>query len=180
MEKRHNLRNQALLSSVTPSEGGGLTIKARLKRWGVMNLNREVYEEGAYDAFIKDYYERGALNMPLTVQHGSRVEDIVGKVLSLEKDTEGMTVTAEVMDGLPMSETVKKLIADGILQGVSDEGFADDFDYTEKDGYTIRRASMLAVSLVTTPAEMIAKVAVKSAIRTKGFSNQGRLRRRKS
>lgn len=175
------MRNQALLTVADQGDSGGLTVTARLKVWSKRNLNAETYEPTAYDEFITDYYGRGDLNMPLTLMHGQRVEDIIGKVTTIEKDEEGLTVTAQVMDGLPMSETVKTLISAGVLQGMSDEGYADDFDYDEKDGFRIRKAAMLAISLVTTPAESLAKVSVANAIKMTGFTpeGEGRLRRRK-
>lgn len=178
-QKRH-IRNSALFAISDEPTEGGMVVTARLKVWGKQNLNNETYEPTAYDDFIKNYYERGGLNMPLTVQHGNRVEDIIGRILAIDKDEEGLTVKAQIMDGLPMSETVKALIKAGVLQGMSDEGFADDYDYTAEEGFRIKHAAMLAVSLVATPAEAVAKISINNAINVSGFGGSGRLRRRKN
>lgn len=165
---------------------GGMVIEAQLKVWDKANYNGEVYLKDSYDEFIKDYYADHQLNMPLTVQHGQRVEDIIGKILSLDKTEEGLVVKAQILDGLPNTETVKTLVKAGVLQGLSDEGYATDYDYKD-NAWTIKSAAILAISLVATPAEAVAKVNVKNAIAMSGFNFQddlpkgvGRLRQRRN
>lgn len=178
---RRRYRNTALLSSSAETEEG-LVVTARLKRWGVRNLNGETYASDSYDGFLKDYYGRGGLNMPLTVQHGQRLEDVIGKVLELTKDEEGLTCKAVVFNDLPWSAPVRRLIEAGVLQGMSDEGYSDDYSIADDgSGLDIKKAAMLAVSLVCTPAELAAKV-VRNDIGLTGFEDEGkgRLRQRRA
>lgn len=177
---RRRYRNTALLSSSAETEEG-LVVTARLKRWGVRNLNGETYAADSYDDFLKDYYGRGGLNMPLTVQHGQRLEDVVGKVLELTKDEEGLTCKAVIFNDLPWSAPVRRLVEAGVLQGMSDEGYSDDYSFADDNGLDIKKAAMLAVSLVCTPAELAAKV-VSNAVGLQGFEDKGkgRLRRRRT
>lgn len=144
----------------------GVTITARLKRWGTANLNGEIYQSDSYDEFIASYYEAQGLNLPLTLMHGGGWQDIAGKVTAVEKDAEGLTITAVILRNLPNFDHVMALVDAGLLQGVSDEGFATDFVFNDdKEGtVTIRKACIMGVSLVTTPAEQTAKL-------TKDFQN---------
>lgn len=187
MERKTRRFRDAVIFQVadSPSEGG-LLVDARLKVWGRANLNNEIFDKNAYDDFLNQYYRKNDLNMPLTLQHGGRVEDIVGKIVSIDKDDEGLVVKAQVLEGLPMSEATKTLIANGVLQGMSDEGWSDDFEISDKGEFLIHRATILAVSLVATPAEAIAKVrTVNNSINMRGFefsnekSGRGRLRDRR-
>lgn len=180
MKSRRKYRDTALLSSSSDSEEG-LVVTARLKRWGVRNLNGETYAPSSYDDFLLDYYGRGGLNMPLTVQHGQRLEDVVGKVLELTKDEEGLTCKAVVFNDLPWSAPVRRLVEAGVLQGLSDEGYSDDYSVADDNGLDIKKAAMLAVSLVCTPAEQAAKV-VRNSVELEGFDDKGkgRLRNRRN
>lgn len=152
------------------SEEGDIKISAQLKRWGEVNQNGEIYTEEAYEQFINDYYIKGNLNVPFTLMHGWGVENIIGRVDSMKSDEKGLSMTATIF-GDCISTRVRTLIDRGVLQGVSDEGYGS-FDYDdEKHVWIARKMQLMAVSLVTIPAEVAAGIEVKNTA-FRGFERQ--------
>lgn len=121
------------------------------------NENGERYSKDALDAFIEKYYKANKLNMPLTIQHRDDIEHLAGRVLVIEVNSVGFYFVCYIPKTYAHYEQVRALIAEGVLQGLSKEGWSTrgkaywtkegDFDY-----YLIEEMEMLAVSLVTTPA----------------------------
>lgn len=122
------------------------------------NTNGERYSRECLDAFFDEYYKKRGLNMPLTIQHGNRVEDLAGRVLTIEINSQGFYFVCYIPKSLPNYATIKALISEGILQGLSKEGWATKGEcICEKEGgkflyYRVDEMEMTAVSLVTTPA----------------------------
>lgn len=121
------------------------------------NENGERYSKDALDVFIEKYYKANKLNMPLTIQHRDDIEHLAGRVLVIEVNRVGFYFVCYIPKTYAHYEQVRALISEGVLQGLSKEGWSTrgkaywtkegDFDY-----YLIEEMEMLAVSLVTTPA----------------------------
>lgn len=157
MSGRKYISDAILFQSTGKTESGDLLITAQLKKFGETNLNGEMYAADAYDDFINDYYVKNGYEIPLTLQHGQRVEDICGKLTKIEKTDDGLFIEAVVLSALPNFNIVSTLLENGILSGVSDEGLAmGDFD-SKNEVFNVKKAQILAVSIVTTPAEPLAK-----------------------
>lgn len=121
------------------------------------NENGERYTKECLDAFIEKYYIKNKLNMPLTIQHRDDLMHIAGRVLTLEVNSVGFYFVCYIPKSHPEYERIKMLVKEGVLQGLSKEGWCTkgkcfftkegDFDY-----YEVQEIEMTAVSLVTTPA----------------------------
>ncbi len=151
------------LSSITKKSDdttklNGLIVRGYEMKFGKVNGNLEKYEKGCLDDFIENYFVKNKLNMPITIQHDERQP--VGKVLLIETNSVGFYVVAYIPKGIQNYEHIKTLLANGILQGFSKEGWTDDYEYIyKKDGsfdfMKINKMSVLGVSLVTTPANAL-------------------------
>ena len=121
------------------------------------NENGERFSKDALDKFLESYYVKRKLNMPLTCMHGYRREDQIGRVLIIEVNSVGFYFVCYIPKGIDEYDDIKLKIQEGILQGLSKEGWSTkgkvfytkngDFDY-----YLVEEMEMLGVSLVTTPA----------------------------
>ena len=121
------------------------------------NENGERYSKDALDKFIERYYKANKLNMPLTVQHKSDIEHLAGRVLVIEVNSVGFYFVCYIPKTYMYYEVTKNLVKEGILQGLSKEGWSTKgkYFYTKEghfDYYLVEELEMLAVSLVTTPA----------------------------
>lgn len=121
------------------------------------NTNGERYTKDALDKFVDDYFVKRGLNMPLTVMHGWGRVDLIGRVLILEVNSVGFYFVCYIPRGVEGYDDIKLKIEEGILQGLSKEGWStrgkayfkkdDEFDY-----YLIEEMEILRVSLVDIPA----------------------------
>ena len=122
------------------------------------NENGERFSKDALDKFLESYYVKRKLNMPLTCMHGYRREDQIGRVLIIEVNLVGFYFVCYIPKGIDGYDDIKLKIQEGILQGLSKEGWSTkgkifrdpktgDFSY-----YLVEEMEMLGVSLVTTPA----------------------------
>lgn len=121
------------------------------------NTNGERYTKECLDGFFAEYYKKRGLNMPLTLMHGQRVEDLAGRVLTIEINSVGFYFVCYIARSLPNYAQIRALIKEGVLQGLSKEGWATRGKVMrDKNGeflyYLVEEMEMLAVSLVTTPA----------------------------
>lgn len=134
----------------------GMLFRGYEMKWGVRNTNGEVYEKTAFDKFIKTYFVDHELNMPCTIEHSYRVEDIVGRVLYIEVNTTGFYFVVYVPETCPRYSLVKWLAEQGLIQGFSKEGYVTDGEWNQdKDDewyIEIREMMMTRISLVCTPA----------------------------
>ena len=121
------------------------------------NENGERFSKDALDSFIESYYVKRKLNMPLTCMHGYKREDQIGRVLIVEVNSVGFYFVCYIPKGIEGYDDIKLKIQEGILQGLSKEGWSTKgkMFYT-KDGsfdyYLVEEMEILAVSMVTTPA----------------------------
>lgn len=121
------------------------------------NENGERYSKECLDEFFERYYAKNKLNMPFTIQHRDDLMHLCGRVLTVEVNPVGFYFVCYIPKTYPEYERVKMLIQEGILQGLSKEGWCTkgkcyytkegDFDY-----YLVESMEMTAMSLVTTPA----------------------------
>jgi HK97 family phage prohead protease len=148
----------------------GLIIKGYEMKWSGVNENGERYDRKAFDDFITNYFVGHGLNMPVTMQHSSDAGSLIGRVLYLETNSVGFYFVIYVPRALPVYETVKALVSEGILQGLSKEGWATAYHWDKDDVLVIDKMDLLGVSLVTTPANRLkieSAGEIKNALRAK-------------
>ena len=148
----------------------GLIIKGYEMKWSGVNENGERYDRKAFDDFINDYFVGHGLNMPVTMQHSNDASSLIGRVLYLETNSVGFYFVIYVPRALPVYETVKALVAEGILQGLSKEGWATDYHWDKDEVLVVDKMDLLGVSLVTTQANRLkieSAGEIKNALRAK-------------
>lgn len=137
----------------------GILLYAYESKFTRTNFNFERYTKEALDDFIKEYFIANGLNMPLTCQHRSDRENTIGKVLVLEVNTQGYYFVCYIPKGIFGYDDIKIKIKAGILQGLSKEGWATDYEWkknTNGDEYVeIRKFELESVSLVSLPANAL-------------------------
>lgn len=170
MKQSKTFRNEIIFTpeNVITSEIG-ITITSKFKRWNEPNLNGFVFTPDSYDKCINEYFTKGGKNIPLTLMHGKGFNDIVGKVTSLDKDSEGLTMTAVVFKEYPEYEWVKTLISERVLQGISDDGYIIKSEQRDDNTELITECFLCNISLVTIPAETAANVEIANTA-FKGFA----------
>lgn len=177
MKKSENKTySNAVIFAATEEVAEGLKITAKLKEWGVANLNGYNFSPGSYDTFISDYYVANGYHLPLTVCHGHGFADIVGEVLTLDKRDDGLYCEAIIYSDYPQFSWVKRLVEAHVLGGVSDDGYLVNYDYDKKtDTYLVSEARIMNVSLVATPAEPSASVKIENTA-FRGFTQKSKLK----
>lgn len=163
------------LETVTKRSGDdavldGLIIKGYETKFGVTNENGERYAPNCLDRFVQEYFIDHKLNMVLDVQHGWGVDDQIGRIIYLEVNTVGFYFVAYVPRSVPRYEQVKVLLKEGILQGFSKCGWAEDYEYHFKengefDYVEYKEFRLMSVSLVTMPANPIPFEAMGETVR---------------
>lgn len=137
----------------------GILLYAYESKFTRINFNFERYTKEALDDFIKEYFIANGLNMPLTCQHRSDRENTIGKVLVLEVNTQGYYFVCYIPKGIFGYDDIKIKIKAGILQGLSKEGWATDYEWkkdTNGNEYVeIRKFELESVSLVSLPANAL-------------------------
>lgn len=144
------------LSKIAQGEQGklnGLIVRGyEMKFNGGTNENGERYAEGAFSDFINRYFVEKKINIPLTLMHGRTFNDLVGRVLCCEVNSVGLYFVAYIPKGIKDYEAIKTAIKEGLIQGLSKEGWATDYDYNDKGEMIINKFDLLCVSLVDCPA----------------------------
>lgn len=135
----------------------GLLFKAYEMKWNEVNTNGEMYDQAAFDDFIENYFVGRKFNMPVTVEHSNDPQWVVGRVLYIERNSVGFYFVCYIPDTCPNYNTVKWMSEQGLLQGLSKEGYITDGEWRETengdDWYLyIKKLMMTRVSLVCTPA----------------------------
>lgn len=161
----------AVIYASTEDTADGLKIRAKLKSWGTTNLNGYNFAKNSYDDFIADYYEKFDYKLPLTLMHGHSFADIVGEVTLLDNREDGLYCEAVIFADYPQFGWLEKLVKSRILGGVSDDGFLLDYSEDAATGaILVEKAQIMNVSIVTTPAEPLAKVEEMANTAFRGFS----------
>lgn len=139
-----------------PEKLHGLIFKGYEMKWGAVNTNGELYDEGAFDNFIEDYFVQKGFNMPVTIEHSQDPEWIAGRVLYIERNSVGFYFVVYIPDTYKNYAQVKWMAEEGLLQGLSKEGFYCDCDWEQDDKgewyIQVHKLIMHRVSLVCTPA----------------------------
>ena len=144
----------------------GLIIKGYEMKFDSINENREKYDPGCFDEFIQRYFIDHELNMVVSLQHSLDVDNLCGRVLYLEINTVGCYFVVYIPRTYVKYEMVKNLLKEGILQGLSKEGYTTDYEYFySEDGsfdyIQINKMDICSVSLVAQPANGIKFEAMK-------------------
>lgn len=171
------------LSTITKKDGdteelNGLVIKGYEMKWkSTTNANGEVYDKNAFDNFIESYFVKGGFNMPVTVDHRSDIEHLAGRVLLIETNSVGFYFVVYVPKTYVNYNILRNLLREGIIQGFSKEGWAIDYDFTDK-GMVIKEMMVTAVSLVSTPAnginfERVAETAISDKLTFNKMGGEG-------
>ena len=139
-----------------PDKLQGLIFKGYEMKWGAVNTNGEMYDEKAFDKFIEDYFVQKGFNMPVTIEHSYDPQWIAGRVLYIERNSVGFYFVVYIPDTYKNYEQVKWMAEEGLLQGLSKEGFYVDCDWEQDDKgewyVQVHELIMSRVSLVCTPA----------------------------
>lgn len=137
----------------------GLIIKGYETKFGKTNENGERYDKSCLDEFIEQYYIKNKLNIPVTIQHRDDIHHLCGRVLLVEVNSVGFYFVVYVPRTYRYYADVLNAVREGILQGLSKEGYVcwedfiphrdknDDIEYWE-----IRKFRLTAMSIVATPA----------------------------
>ena len=154
------------LSTITKNAGDtqvldGLLIKGYETKFDKTNKNGERYDKGCLDKFVENYFVKNRLNMPLTIQHKDDLDHLAGRVLVLEVNGVGFYFVCYIPKTYRHYDEVKALLQEGILQGLSKEGWASEYEFHYKedgtfDYFEIKEMEIMNVSLVATPANPIA------------------------
>lgn len=153
------------LSKITRNEGDkelltGLIISGFEMKFGKINENREMFESTCIDDYMQSYFVKNKLNVPVTLLHNGNLNHLVGRVLVVETSTTGFYFTIYIPRGISGYDDIKLKIKEGILQGFSKEGWADEYEvkYT-KDGVfdyvLIKKLIFASLSIVSTPANSL-------------------------
>ena len=153
------------LSKITRNEGDkelltGLIISGFEMKFGKINENLEMFESTCIDDYMQNYFVKNKLNVPVTLLHNGDLNHLVGRVLVVETSTTGFYFTIYIPRGVTGYDDIKLKIKEGILQGFSKEGWADEYEvkYT-KDGVfdyvLIKKLIFASLSIVSTPANSL-------------------------
>ena len=153
------------LSKITRNEGDkelltGLIISGFEMKFGKINENLEMFESTCIDDYMQNYFVKNKLNVPVTLLHNGDLNHLVGRVLVVETSTTGFYFTIYIPRGVTGYDDIKLKIKEGILQGFSKEGWADEYEvkYT-KDGafdyILIKKLIFASLSIVSTPANSL-------------------------
>lgn len=145
------------LEKIIPNSGAeklnGLIIRAyEMKFSQTANENGEVYSDGAFSDFINRYFVDKKFNIPVTLMHGRSFDDLVGRVLCCEVNSVGLYFVCYLPKSTPRYEQVKLALQEGLLQGLSKEGWATDYDMEQDGTLVVNQFDLLCVSLVDLPA----------------------------
>ena len=153
------------LSTITRNEGdkellSGLIISGFEMKFGKVNENREMFEPTCIDDYMQDYFVKNKLNVPVTLLHKDDVYHLAGRVLVVQTSTTGFYFTVYIPKTFVNYELTRNLIKEGILQGFSKEGWADEYEvkYTKDGGFDyilIKKMTFIYLSIVGTPANGI-------------------------
>lgn len=169
------VRNQFLIEKIESEDKKPFIIGGYVRKFGKVNENGEQFSNDAYDEFIEKYYEKNSLHIPVDVMHGGTILGVCGKVVLLEKvKTVGVWCEIEISKNAIYFNNITGLINDGILQGLSDYGYATDYEYKYNNDGTfshciIKKQNLLRISIVDAPAEGTAKLEVMNATKFKNF-----------
>lgn len=126
------------------------------------NANGEVYERTAFDKFVTDYFVANNLNMTVDINHEGwqNYQSICGRVLYMEVNTVGLYFVVYINRDFLEYARLKWMLEQGLLQGLSKEGYATDWEYVynergEFDHEVVKEMRLLSVSLVSNPANAI-------------------------
>lgn len=137
----------------------GLIIKGYETKFGKTNENGERYDKSCLDEFIEQYYIKNKLNIPVTIQHRDDIRHLCGRVLLVEVNSVGFYFVVYVPRTYRYYADVLNAVREGILQGLSKEGYVcwEDFiPHRDKNDnieyWEIRKFRLTVMSIVATPA----------------------------
>ena len=135
----------------------GMIISGFEMKFGKVNENREMFEPTCIDDYMQDYFVKNKLNVPVTLLHCGDFFHLVGRVLVVQTSTTGFYFVVYIPKTEVLYSQIRDKIKEGILQGFSKEGWADDYEakYT-KDGafdyIIVKKMTIVNLSIVSTPA----------------------------
>lgn len=153
------LEQSAITHNPTDTEKlDGMLIYGYETKFGKTNTNGERYTKDCLDKFINEYFVENKLNIPVTIQHWGNMAALCGRVIYCEVNTTGFYFVCYIPKALPEYEGIKVRVQEGILQGLSKEGYCTDAEWMEKgdeEFWQINEMMLLGISLVATPANAV-------------------------
>lgn len=134
----------------------GLIIRGYETKFGNgTNTNCERYDAHCFDNFVDNYFVKNKLNIPVTLEHNR--DKLIGRVLCMEVNSVGFYFVVYIPKKIKAYDDIKTMIEEGLLQGLSKEGWAVDYEYKyDRDGnfdyMLVKEMLIYAVSLVACPA----------------------------
>jgi len=153
------------LSAITKNEGdkeilSGLILFGYEMKFGKKNENGEMFDPHCLDDYMENYFVKNKLNVPVTLLHEGNFDHLVGRVLVVETSGSGFYFVVYIPKTEFLYQRILDKIKEGILQGFSKEGWADDYEvFYEKDGafshILIKKLIFASLSIVSTPANRL-------------------------
>lgn len=131
----------------------GIRMKGLVTSFDIKNENGQVFKANSYDNFVKDYFIKNSVNVPIDIMHvRNDVRHLAGVAEKIEVEKNGIILQSFIPKGVYYYNLIKILIDNGILQGFSNYGYARDYELKE-NGFEIRDFALLSISLVDVPAD---------------------------
>ena len=162
------------LSKITKNEGDkevltGMIISGYEMKFGKKNENAEIFEPTCLDDYMENYFVKNKLNVPVTILHKGDLMHLAGRVLVLETTGTGFYFVVYIPKTYVHYQILLDNIREGILQGFSKEGWADEYEVKyAKDGtfdhLVVKKLIFSALSIVSTPANRLRFEEVKETL----------------
>ena len=139
---------------VYEEDDNNFLITCTATKFNSYNENGQLWASGSFDKCLRDFYGDN-LNVVAGIQHFWNLA--VGVFETITTDNDKMTATLRIPKSLKINNDYTiPAIKEGILQGLSTEGWFDDYELTN-EGYKIVNGFLAKIDLVSVPAEKEAR-----------------------
>ena len=132
-------------------EAEGNKIEGYLSLYGD-DLYGDTMAKGCFDSFVN----RGVEKLPMLHQHDHKL--IVGYWSDFKVNSKGLRAKGTVLEDINGSEDVKRLIKEGLLDGISIGFYPIEYDTRDDWSYEIRDIDLREASIVLIPAVPNARI----------------------
>lgn len=136
-------------------EETGIEVSGVLTTFDVPNVNGTEFTKESYDKFVDEYFLAHSVNVPLVLYHNDKdPRTVAGIVKSMTKTASGVEIVGWIPKTAYYYNLIKAQIAEGILQGFSNDGGVMDYEWDKKNGaIKVTEFALMHASLVATPAD---------------------------
>lgn len=157
---------------ITDKDGNeiGFEVTGMVTDFKTANQNGQKFERNSYDRFVKEYFEANELNIPIDLMHIRDAFHLAGVAKKFTKKDGGVQVVAFIPKGVYFYNMIKILLENGVLQGFSNYGYINDYDYDRANNEIIvKDFQLISISLVDVPSDVSGKF-VSNATNFEGFT----------